>query len=363
MQSSSNPSLFGINRENSDRHGKDLWGKNQFNSTFPLALCLLMRKRDIAPVAVLERGGGIHTDDKKWHMGDVIGSSTEDTRYRFESAFKPYDEYCRDTLDKIDLVVTVANEPVRPLEIKLTVVPDISTAHDPDQETWAPEMVMRPVSSAYAMMSVATSLNKEPKALEEVLARLRVGYNRINNWDNQTEVAKHFETLKEALNGALSVVATEKLQKPFLVQPLWRTVGQSFELEKDHCFDVFVWSDAAIMRVPADQSNDASNTVSRPQREVARHVRGLYDLLSQGDYSYSTIYKGMPFGQQTDKSFSFSGRSSIRYLKHERLSKPLFPSSVLDDLIIGDGGSELKPERRFDAAVLAYMISHRQASS
>ncbi|MDE0067255.1 MAG: hypothetical protein OXN44_10345 [Acidimicrobiaceae bacterium] len=28
--------------------------------------------------------------------------------------------------------------------------------------------------------------------------------------------------------------------------------------------------------------------------------------MSQGDYSYSSIYKGMPFGQQTDKSFSLT---------------------------------------------------------
>ncbi len=62
MPSSSSVSLYGITPSNSNRHGADLWGKNQFNSTFPLALCLYMRDSNIPPVAVIERNGRIVTD-------------------------------------------------------------------------------------------------------------------------------------------------------------------------------------------------------------------------------------------------------------------------------------------------------------
>ena len=40
MQSDRVPTLYGISEKNSSRFGKSLWGKNQFNSTFPLALSL-----------------------------------------------------------------------------------------------------------------------------------------------------------------------------------------------------------------------------------------------------------------------------------------------------------------------------------
>jgi len=357
MQSNPNPSLYGITPINSSRHGPSLWGKNQFNSTFPLALCLYMRDQGLSPVAVIERDGQIVTDDTQWPMADVIGSASAKTRYLFESAFEPYAQYCRDDVDKIDLVVTADNKPLRPLEVKLTVVPDSATARLADTE-WAPELVMRPVSSAYSMMSVAANLRQAEnlKALAEVLARLRLGYNQIKGWENEAEISQHHDILSEALSGALNVVAEQGLQRPFLIQPLWRTKGQSFELDQ-HCFDVFVWSDVAIMRVPVDQSEDSAGTASRPHREIARHVRGLYELLSQGDYSYSSIYKGMPLGFQTDKSFSLSGRKSISYLGHRRLFSPILQRSVLGEIVSGGGEGELKPERRFDAAVLHYMIS------
>lgn len=319
-----------------------------------------MRDQGIAPIAVVERGGVIVADDEAWVMDEVIGQASDDCRYEFESAFGPYSDYSRDAVDNIDLVVIANGEPLRPLEVKLTVVPDSSTA-SLAADAWAPEMVMRPVSSAHAMMSVAASLADDEEAREAVRTHLRLAYNRITGWDNPTEIVQRCDMLLSALDGALRVVAGRGLQRPFLIQPLWRTEGQSFVLAEP-CFDVFVWSDAAIMRVPVDQSTDGSDKVSRPLREVARHVRGLYDLLSTGDFSYLSVYKGMPLGHQTDKSFALSGRKSIRYLRHPRLSRPSLSQSVLREVIIGGGERELKPERRFDAAVLAHMMPRRDAT-
>ncbi|MYE76741.1 MAG: HindVP family restriction endonuclease [Acidimicrobiaceae bacterium] len=353
MPSTVSPSLYGITKANSTRHGASLWGKNQFNSTFPLALCLWMRDHNQSPVTVIEDGGRIVANDTLWQMRDVIGPAN--CYYMFESPFDPYAGYCRDAVDNIDLVVTTDGQPLRPLEIKLTVVPDSGTASG-GTDKWAPEMVMRPVSSAYAMMSVAASLAGDDEASEAVATHLRLAYNQITGWDNATEIAQRAGMLRAALDGALRVVAERGLQRPFLLQPLWRTEGQSFVLA-EHCFDVFVWSDAAVMRVPVDQSTDGIDRVSRPLREVARHVRGLYDLLSTGDFSYLGIYKGMPLGHQTDKSFALGGRKSIRYLRHPRLSQPLLDRSILSRLVIGGGERELRPERRFDAAVVAQMLA------
>ncbi|MXW42222.1 MAG: HindVP family restriction endonuclease [Acidimicrobiia bacterium] len=355
MPSTDSPSLYGITEENSTRYGASLWGKNQFNSTFPLALCLYMRDHGLAPVAVIEQDGIITTDNGLWQMGDVIGES--DSRYLFETAFSPYAACVRGVVDKIDLVVSLGGEPLHPLEVKLTVVPDIATA-SVAEDLWSPEMVMRPVSSAYAMMSVAANLT-DGLTRQSVMTSLRTGYNRISDWGNTVEIIQNAEYLRSALDKALQMVAASRLQRPFLLQPLWRTVGQSFELA-DNCFDVFVWSDVAVMRLSVDQSDDAT-TVSRSMREVARHVRALYEVLSQGDYNYEGIYKGMALDNQTDKAYALSGRKSIRYLAHPYLRQPRLPRSILSSLILEGGERELKPERRFDAAVVAYMI--QQAGS
>ena len=314
-----------------------------------------MRDSQLAPVAVIEHRGRITTNDQLWAMEEVVGSPG--SQYLFETAFVPYSAYVRDTIDKIDLVVSVDGEHLRPLEIKLTVVPDITTA-TLSEDRWSPEMVLRPVSSAYSMMSVAATLATDQATREQVLASLRVGYNLIGDWDNSTEIAQHAEPLRSVLDETLQIIADQGFQRPFLIQPLWRTVGQSFELA-ENCFDVFVWSDVAVMRIPADQAQNAT-VVSRPMREVARHIKALYEVLSQGDYHYTGIYKGMALGHQTDKSFALSGQKSIRYLKNKHLSRPRLHRSVLANLVTGGGENRLKPERRFDAAFVAYMLQHRK---
>ncbi len=357
MPSPSTPSLYGITRANSSRNGADLWGKNQFNSTFPLALCIYMRDHGEHPVAVLARRGRIETAlERKWSMAEIVGRHDENPYYHFEAFHEPYGELSRNEPDKIDLVVAVNGTHHMPLELKLTVVPDSGTAKA-EEEHWGPEVVLRPVSSAYAMMSVATALFGHPMK-NEVIGVLRPAYNLVGDWTNAVEIARHGDWLVRALGRALELI--EELQRPFLLQPIWKTRGQSLEL-CEQCFDVFVWSDVAVMRLPiailTRKLRSDSASVPRPLREVARHVRGLYDLLTTKDYDYSGIYKGMPLGSQTDKSFAISGRVALRYLRHKRLRRPLLHRRVLQDLILHGGERSLQPERRFDAAVQAHMVA------
>lgn len=353
MPSPNNPGLYGISEHNSSRHGKDLWGKNQFNSTFPLALCLYMRDQRLKPVAVIGLEDSIITKDCLWSFDQILGTSKKKLYFYFEKVFDDYSTLSRNIVDKIDMVVSIDGTHTTPLEVKLTVVPDSTTASDKENQ-WAPEMVMRPVSSAHAMMGVATSLSdpSNEEIREEVIKILKKAYNEISDWNNTSEIKSNAWSLVGALSFALKVAAD--IQRPFLIQPIWKTRGQSFELS-EYCFDVFVWSDIAIMRIPADQCREESGQMTRPLREVARHVRALYDLLNMKDFDYEGIYKGMPLGNQTDKSFALSGKKTLKYLNHSRLAKPIMPSSLLNKLILNGGNSELKPERRFDAAVVSHM--------
>ncbi len=365
------PSLYGITAETSNRFGENLWGKNQFNTAFPLALCLYMRDHHHSPVSVIASEDSILADDEVWSMAEVVGDAEDELYFSFEDSFKPYGNLSRNVVDKIDLVVSVNGVQKIPLEIKLTVIPDNSTVDD-DEAHWAPEIVMRPVSSAHAMMRVATRMNlsRFQNQKEQAIDSLRKAYNKISDWSNATEIMQNASLIYDALSKTLKI--TEILQQPFLVQPTWRTKGQSLNF-CDQCFDVFVWSDVAVLRIPVDQfSKEHSRTpqmnqsprvsslpsalrVSRPLREMARHVRALYDLLVAGDYDYNGIYGAMGLGTQTDKSFSVSGRSSLKFLRHRRLATPLFSHEILHDLILDKGELELKPERRFDAAVLSHM--------
>ena len=354
MPVQNNPYLYGITAENSARSGSNLWGKNQFNTTFPLSLCLYMRDNDIRPVSIRLLNGLPKTDDTVWRMSDVVGDIADDPYYSFEMPFEPYRMYSRNELDNIDLVVSYGNVPIRPLEIKLTVVPDIGTA-TMSEESWAPELVIRPVSSAHAMTGIAHSLlnSADPHLKDEVIDAIRPTYNSISDWNNQSELLAHASQIHKALKSALRI--SENIQEPFLLQPLWRTKGQSLILANS-CFDVFVWSDVAVVALPMLEYNpDTKTRVSRMFREMARHTRGLYDVLTTGDHNYREIYKGMAHGNQTDKSFAMSGKKTINYLKHDRLLSPTMPSRILYDLVLDGGESNLRPERRFDAAVQVHL--------
>ncbi len=358
MPSAKSASLYGISKDNSSRQHANLWGKNQFNSTFPLSLCLYMRDQNLRPVCLVVKDEEITAHDDHWDMDEVIGISELRPFYQFESVFEPYAKLSRNEVDKIDLVVAIQERHSAALEVKLTVVPDSTTVRSSENEC-APELVMRPVSSAYAMMGVATSLrNKENKDLRDnVIELLRAAYNKVSDWNNEVEIKQNIPSLTDALLNALHIAA--EIQQPFLVQPIWRTKGQSLDLCEE-CFDVFVWSDVAIMKLPTYQVRKNKES-SRPMREVARHVRALYDVLATGDFDYQGIYKGMSMKSQTDKSFSITGKEIRKFMGHSRLAHPSVSRSKLRELILNGGQHHLQPERRFDAAVLWNMVPRRKS--
>ena len=261
MQSSS-PSLYGLTETNSSRIDRSLWGKNQFNSTFPVALCLYMRDQGIQPVAVTVADNQIVAQEGLWDMESVIGD--KGSYYHFEKVFDEYRLFYRTQgdIEKIDLVVSVEGLDQIALEIKLTVVPDVSTAGK-DEEAWAPEVVIRPVSSAHAMMGVARSLAASGRGTikQSVVDVLRPAYNKVSNWDNVPEVLANASDLRNALSRALAIA--KEVETPFLIQPIWKTEGQLLKL-REQCFDVFVWSDVAVMQIPVDMSGSRSTGMTAP---------------------------------------------------------------------------------------------------
>jgi len=346
----SGESLYGV--ENSNRPKRDHWGKNQFNSSFPVALCCYMRDHNIRPVYItVAEDFSARVSDERLDISDVFGTKNTgaDIRFEFETAFAPFADFVYDEkLDGIDLVTkdpAAGDKPLRPLEVKLTVVPD-STTCDLDEHLWASELVLRPVTCAYAALSIYRSVGDSREARKIVESSA----SQIDGWDNAAEILSQKEEVLDALRRYIKTFHAE--QKPLLIHPIWKTMGKTPELA-NHCFDVFVWSDLALCKAFIDKSSKerGARAVSRSMRESARMLRCLNDLHTKGKVNLQQIYKGMSLGKQTDKAVALSGTTTSRYMKHPRLVKPAITKETLKEIILNGGQRLLSPERRFDATI------------
>ncbi len=344
------PALYGI--RNSNRSGDELWSKNRFNSTFPVALACYMRDKGIKPVYISLDGAINHlATDGQISISDVFGlrSRGERIRFDFESAFKPFDRYFYDSLAAIDLVTRTASGTYkRPIEIKLTVLPDNSTVGLPSDQ-WSSELVIRSITSAYATVSLIDSVMKDSSLKNRVRTIVEPTAAAIQNWDNITEIRSKRDSILACLTQVLGSVRA--LQKPYLIQPIWKTEGPS-PLLAERCFDIFVWSDAALIKTFIDRASEGRpQSVTRALRECARTLRSIYGIVVVGKITYDDIYRGMSLGTLTDKSTSLNGRQTLKYMQHPRLQRPAIKRDVLKRIILNHGEQMLSPERRFDATI------------
>ena len=349
-----NPSLYGI--EQSNRSGTDLWGKNQFNSTFPASLCCYMRDKGIKPVYVhTDADFETHATDTTLTFDDVFNTkvANKDINFLFESNYQPYTDYLHDTLDHTDLVTNVNGIDRRPLEIKLTVLPDSTTSKYEDEALWGSELVIRPDSISYACLGIYTNLKAYATAIRNLLEPTAI---KIESWENSRDILNHADEILATLTKFFRKYHSS--QVPFLVQPVWKTKGKSPELD-DNAFDVFVWSDFALLKLAVDQAKNEGNRagVSRYMRSAARTIRALSDLFVTNKIHIARIFRQMALGNQTDKEFALNGMVTRNYMQHPRLVKPKLKKELLEQIILNGGEKMLSPERRFDATIF-FTASH-----
>lgn len=347
--------LYGLSSSN--RMGADLWGKNQFNSTFPMALCCYMRDSGLKPVYIsVELGGDFRASDETVMFAEVLGTADQSIHFEFETEFLPIRNLFADgNAQGIDVVtsreIDGQQQQVKALEVKLTVVPDQSTSNK-SEDKWSSELVIRPVTSAYSMLLIWNRLpDQQKESLRDIVKEFITGQYKVQDWSNKNEILGIADKLHGALADVASVCAD--YQEPYLVQPLWKTKGKSPDLA-EYCFDVFVWSDLATVMLSHDLSKSAvsptTKRMTRSLREVIRHICCI-SKLARDEFVYEEVYGGMGFGLQTDKSFSVSGSKTIKYMKHPRLRTPVLRADILPHVIIGGGETNLSPERRFDATI------------
>ncbi len=348
MSKENKPSLYGISNSNRDFSDQYYWGKNQFNSSFPVALACFMRDTGISAVYLR-----IDKDRKVFHeelpIEDLFGSKlpNEKLYFSFESRYEPYRQFVHDELETIDLVVKNAQTDafIHPVEIKLTTLPD-NTTEGLSEDRYGCEIVIRSPTMRYMALSMALTLKKKFKDIRDIFEPSCL---KVRNWDNPDEIKNKLPSMLQALEDF--IVEYQKFEKPLLMQPVWKTVGKSAKLA-DNCLDIFVWSDFALTRLFMDSALDnESSKISRQQRAAVRLARFLFEVSRSGKVYQEPIYDGMSLGNQTDKEFAISGNKTNQYMRCERLTKPIIHKNQVKKIILGGGQKWLSPERRFDAII------------
>lgn len=341
------PSLFGITKSNRNFSDPYYWGKNQFNSAFPVALACYMRSRSL-PMVYVKYKDEKNTVLSEISVDDVFGSTleNEDIYFSFESRFDPFRKFVHDELPAIDLVVCggTRDHHIKPLEIKLTTLPD-NTTEALAESLYGTELVIRSPTSTYMALSIAQSVDPQRKRVREIF---EPSLAQVREWNSKSEMLQVAPAAIAALECFLNEFSV--LQVPILMQPIWKTVGKSPVLA-NNCLDIFVWSDFALAHLFLDSSRNSlqNNTISRQLRAALRFARFIYERSRDDKVYQAPIYDGMTYGHKNDKELAISGTKSRTLMACPRLTQPIIAKDEIKNIILGGGQKFLSPERRFDA--------------
>jgi len=351
MMDGTTPALFGLNTKNSN---KDLseeaaWGKNQFPNTFPVALACYMYDKGIEPVYI-ELNDDMSTSQKKISFKDVFGLEplSDGLFFEFESYYTPYNRMVSDTLSRIDLVTqdrsSFPHKCIRPIEIKLTALPDNTTVNLPEEQ-YGSEIVVRPDTIVYLALSIATVYKDDKEELGSYLAHI---FEREDiDWTNKNEVGSHIRDIKNSIDNILN----ERLenQTPYLMQPIWKTDGKKLHL-KNNCLDIIMWSDYAFTRLFMDTTL-SSTTINRRMRTIFWLARMLYNYSINGLINFREIIDTFTYDTKNDKAFAVSGTITNSYTVCEETIRPRITKDEIKNIILGGGDRLLSPERRLDVVI------------
>ena len=344
------PALYGIHRSNRDFSNAYYWGKNQFNSSFPVALACYMRDQG-HPAVYVSYKDSARTAIGEIAVEEVFGSTRPNAElfFSFETRFDAFHNVVHDEPPSIDLVICEETRAaqIRPLEIKLTTLPDNTTESLAESE-YGSELVIRSATTRYMAMQMMRSVATKHKRVREIFEPV---FAKVRAWDSKLEMLKLAPNAVVALETFLAEF--RRLEQPLLIQPIWKTVGKSPQLAP-HCLDIFTWSDFALSHLFLESARDAANGVkseeiSRQLRAALRLARFLYECARSGKTYQAPIYDEMTFDKQSDKEFAISGTRSHRLMTCPRLTQPLIHKDEVKNIILGGGQKFLSPERRFDA--------------
>src|SRR3989344_5674886 len=323
MTNQPKPGLFGLANSNKDFSDEMSWGKNQFNNTFPVALANYMASRKMSPVYI-RLNKELATFHEKISVEQLYGiaPASDEIHFSFETEFEPYRDLAEGWLPRVDLVIQKRTgdtfEFLKPIEIKLTALPDDQTSGLSEKD-FGSEIVVRPDTIVYLALGFAHSMRDKREQIKKILSPVCGG--KID-WTDTKKVEALLPRLVEALNS----IILKNLDKevPILIQPVWKTKGKTAVLN-DNCLDIFVWSNFALTRLFVNQVSD-NGSITRSERSVIWLAMMLYQ-------------------------FAIGGMKTREYMRSPELLKPRITRPEIKNIIINGGEKLLSPERRFDGIV------------
>ncbi|MDR1383980.1 MAG: HindVP family restriction endonuclease [Planctomycetaceae bacterium] len=342
------PSLFGIKHSNRDFERKDAWGKNQFNSSFPVALASYMHRKNFDNVYL--------TLDKSQKVKHVkistqklygIAPDSDDLFLSFESVYTPYSRFVIGELPRIDLVTQKRSDGtvLKGMEIKLTALPDNSTCELTDNQ-FGTEIVTRPPTIIYLACSIAALYRQSHVQLRQYFD---VKFDKLRDWANPEIVLPHINDMICSLDKIM--LDNNSKQEPIIMQPVWKTEGKSSRLA-ENCFDIFIWSNFAFVElIVKELRNQQILKIIRQARTIVWLFKMLYDFSKTGQFYPKQIIDDYSYNTLNDKAFSTNGIVTHAIMHSPELTKPRVKNVEIKNIILGGGQNLLSPERRLDAII------------
>jgi HindVP restriction endonuclease len=233
MPDSQSPGLFGVNHSNRSFAERDSWGKNQFNSSFPAALAAFLEHQGFENVYLM-LDENLNTYHSTISTTDLYGANpiSGDIFYSFESQYVPFQQLVIGDFPRVDLVTLsrINNACLKGLEIKLTALPDNST-YQLREDEFGCELVIRPDTIVYLACSIAIHFQNNLTSLVRLIGD---GFDAIQDWREGVNILASVVKISNALDRIfLSIL---NLQKPLVMQPVWKTEGKSPRLT-EHCLE------------------------------------------------------------------------------------------------------------------------------
>jgi hypothetical protein len=351
MKNQNKPGLFGIKNSNRDFTKQNTWGKNQFNSSFPASLSSFLYSKNFENI-YLTLDKKLNVVHKKISTTKLYGlqPDADNLFFSFESAYTPYQQLLVGNLPRVDLVTQNKDngQVLKPIEIKLTALPDNTTCELDDSE-YGTEIVIRPDTIVYLACSIANNFRN---AHEELKPYFDKSFNEIKDWTEGNNVWSYLPLMLESIYKI--ILASLDKEEPILMQPIWKTMGKSPKLA-ENCLDVFIWSNFAFTQLFLDvargELKDGANQITRQVRTIIWLFKMLYDFANKGQIDHEQIIDELSYNTKNDKAFAVSGKVTHPYMSCKELTKPRITKNDIKKIILGGGQNLLSPERRFDAII------------
>lgn len=347
------PGLFGLKHSNRDFTQREAWGKNCFNSSFPASLCSYLYSLNLENIYI-KLTSNLKVEHSSVSTATFYGidPNSDSLFYAFETQFTPYQQYLIGTLPGVDSVTQARDlgSCLQAIEVKLTALPDNTTC-ELTEDYYGCEIVVRPDTIVYLACSIIDTCRLNPSIIKSLIVEKSP---KISDWTEPNYVIPYIPEIVDCIDAiALAIL---ELQKPFLMQPIWKTEGKSPRLS-ENCLDIFVWSNLAFTRLFIDLAKiemslyGSIRSISRHTRTIIWLFKMLYDFSINSSFNHRKIIDNLSYNTRNDKAFAVSGRVTHAYMKSEVLRQPRIKKQEIKNIIIGGGQNLLSPERRFDAIV------------